>query len=264
MGRSRRYGDVFAGSARIALNTADPPFTHLRFFELDELRAGRLITELASEYPRRNVRVYAGDCNERIPEALRELQSVSWAPTFAFLDPDGIHLTWSTVRTLAHHKRGHRYKVELWLLFSTMALARRLALSEGKLRPEDAAAATAAFGDESWRPIYERRRAEEIPGRMARAEYINLYRWKLEQELEYHHTFALEIRNESGGPLYAMVFATDHDAGRKIMLNLYHKAARAAPRRRELMRAEQMEHQQLSLEVGEAGVIKDPLWTNPP
>lgn len=125
-GRSRTTGDVFEGSARIALNASDPGFTHLRYFERDPANARQLRQALASEYPGRDIEVFEGDCNDRIPEALAELTAVSWAPTFAFLDPDGIQLRWTTLRALAAHKQRSPYKTELWLLFSTMGLVRRL------------------------------------------------------------------------------------------------------------------------------------------
>lgn len=263
-GRSRSTGDIFEGSARIALNTDDPPFTHLRYFELDPDNARKLRADLQEEYPGRDIVVYEGDCNERIRQALGDLAAVSWAPTFAFLDPDGIQLRWSTLQALAEHKQRSKNKVEMWLLFSTMGLVRRLALGEAKLRPEDEQAAVAAFGDESWRPIYALRSADEISGRQARAEYINLYRRKLEQELGYQHTFALEVRNDQGVPIYAMVFATDNEAGKKIMLHLYDQASLDGPRRRTLLKAHREGAQQMQLSLGEAAEERDPVWVDPP
>lgn len=263
-GRSRSTGDVFEGSARIALNTANPPFTHLRYFELEPANASKLQRDLDEEYPGRDVVVYEGDCNDRIPEALAELAPVSWAPTFAFLDPDGVNLRWTTLRALADHKRRSKNKVEMWLLFSTMGLVRRLALDEAKLRPEDEQSATDAFGDESWRPIYDQRRSGLITGKKARAEFINLYRWKLESQLGYRHTFALEIRNDRGVPIYAMVFATDNEAGKKIMLHLYDRASLAGPRRRKLLKAGRDGVEQMSLTLGEAAEERDPVWVDEP
>lgn len=263
-GRSRSTGDVFEGSARIALNTDGPPFSHLRYLEPDPDNARKLQADLQQEYPGRDIGVYEGDCNERIHQALGDLAPVSWAPTFAFLDPDGIQLRWSTLQALAEHKQRSKNKVEMWLLFSTMGLVRRLALDEARLRPEDEQAAVAAFGDDSWRQIYVLRRAGEISGRQARVEYINLYRWKLEHELGYRHTFALEIRNDRGVPIYAMVFATDNEAGKKIMLHLYDRASLAGPRRRKLLKAHREGTEQMELSLGEAVEERDPVWVDPP
>lgn len=264
VGRSRETGDVFEGSVRIALQTEGPPFTHLRFVEVDSTKARRLREDLSAEFPGRDILVYEGDCNQMVRLALADLADLAWAPTFAFLDPDGIQLKWSTVEALADHKRGHKFKVELWLLFSTMGLVRRLALDEEKLRPGDEQAASDAFGDDSWRPIYDARRDDRIDGKRARYEYINLYRWKLERELNYSHTFALEIRNDRGVPIYAMVFATDHEAGKRIMLNRYEDAARQAPERRKLVKARREGLQQMELSLGTTTALRDPLWVDPP
>lgn len=75
---------------------------------------------------------------------------------------------WRTLEALADHKRGYRamssskpeYKVELWLLFPTQGLVRTLALDAAKLRPKDEARATALFGTDAWRWIYDQRRKE--------------------------------------------------------------------------------------------------------
>ena len=208
--------------------------------------------------------MYEGDCNDKIPQALTELGHVSWAPTFAFLDPDGIQLRWSTLKALADHKKRSKNKVEMWLLFSTMGLVRRLALDEERLRPQDERSAVYAFGDDTWRPIYQQRRGGQIDGRQARAEYINLYRWKIEHELGYRHTFALEIRNDRGVPIYAMVFATDNEAGKNIMLHLYEQAALAGPRRRKLVKAQRYGVQQMEFELGEQAAQRDPVWLDAP
>jgi three-Cys-motif partner protein len=93
------------GSARIALNTDNPPFTHLRFFEL-EPNATKLRQALSREFPGRDWLVYSGDSNDTIHQALADLRAADagWAPTFAFIDPNGPHYTWNTLQVLAAHK----------------------------------------------------------------------------------------------------------------------------------------------------------------
>ena len=107
------------GSARIALNTDNPPFTHLRFFEL-EPNATKLRQALSREFPGRDWLVYSGDSNDTIHQALADLRAADagWAPTFAFIDPNGPHYTWNTLQVLAAHKGPKaKTKVELWMLF---------------------------------------------------------------------------------------------------------------------------------------------------
>jgi three-Cys-motif partner protein len=131
----RITGNPIDGSARIALNTADPPLTHLRFFEL-ATNAAKLERAIEAEFPERNAIVYPGDSNESISSALAELRGsgVGWAPTFAFIDPNGPHYTWTMLESLASHKGPKaKTKVELWMLFPDALFARMLPTS-GALR----------------------------------------------------------------------------------------------------------------------------------
>jgi three-Cys-motif partner protein len=209
-GLDRLTGEEFPGSARIALEAGERAgFTRFRFFELAR-KAAELESRLRADYPDRDIRVYEGDCSETIPAALAELRGLSWAPTFAFLDPDGMELEWETLVALAAHKRGYRaasslkpeYKVELWMLFPTSGIVRTLALEQEKVSPADEARATRLLGTENWRPIYELRLDDEITAAEARDEYVNLMRWRLERELGYRFTHPFELKNSRGGTLY--------------------------------------------------------------
>jgi three-Cys-motif partner protein len=180
--------------------------------------------------------VSQGDCNETIPAVLSGLVRLRWAPTFAFLDPDGMELAWTTLHALADHKKGYRrdsdkleYKVELWMLFPSGGLVRTLALQEEKLSIRDELRATRLFGSDSWRRIYERRLQARLDGADAREEYVNLMRWRLERDLGYRWTHPLELRNTHGVPLYHMIFATDNEAGTRIMEHIYRRAAARMP-----------------------------------
>lgn len=218
------------GSARVALNTDDPPFTHLRFFEL-EPNATKLRQALSGEFPSRDWIVYPGDSNETIEQALADLRAADagWAPTFAFIDPNGPHYTWLTLQALAGHKGPRaKTKVELWMLFPDPLFARLLPRS-GDVRPVDNAAITAMFGDAQWHAIWKAKLDDEIEPADARDEYVNLMRWRLERELGYRWTHQLEIRNTRDLPIYHMIFATDSKPGHEIMTYLYDQAAAEFP-----------------------------------
>ena len=113
----RLTGDPLEGSAKIALAIDRPPFTRLRFFET-EGKAPRLQGALRQEYPDRDFKILAGDCNQTLPLELASLRRYNWAPTFAFLDPNGTETHWRTLEELARHKSNRLYKVELFLLSS--------------------------------------------------------------------------------------------------------------------------------------------------
>lgn len=219
----RHTQEPFLGSAETALRITDPPFSRLFFCERGK-RADTLNRQLAARYPGRRFAVEKGDCNVSIPNLLTRLESVRWAPTFAFLDPDGMELRWSTVRALADHKRGLKNKVELWMLFPSTGLPRTLPLDGPPLSRHDQSRVTDVLGGEEWRPIYEARLATQIDGARARTELVNLLRWKLERELGYQQTDDFLVRNEANRPFYHMVFATDNAAGTRIMTSLYDRA----------------------------------------
>jgi hypothetical protein len=104
-GLDRLTGEEFHGSARIALEVTETGgFTRLRYFE-QASKARELEEKFRAEYPNRDIKVYGGDCNEQIPRALDDLRSVRWAPTFAFIDPDGMEFEWTALEILAAHQK---------------------------------------------------------------------------------------------------------------------------------------------------------------
>jgi hypothetical protein len=58
-----------------------------------------------------------------------------------------------------------------------------------------------------------------------RAEFVNLFRWRLQNHLDYGTTHALQIVNTAGHPVYTLIFATDSSPGDRIMRHVYDSAA---------------------------------------
>jgi three-Cys-motif partner protein len=251
-GTSRTTKACFDGSARIGLKVSDPPFDRCYFFELGD-KAAELERELTHDFPGRDLRIMPGDCNATIPDALAELRrdNLGWAPTFAFLDPDGMELHWETIKALAAHKRlrqpPSKTKVELWLLFPSGGLLRNLALDDRKLLPGHVAKATSLFGSDAWERVYQARKAQQIDGQEARERYVNLYRWQLERDLGYRRAHPIEVKNNHGRPIYHLIFASDSDAGDRIMSHLYGEALTQWPQMREQARRRSPGGEQLAL-----------------
>jgi three-Cys-motif partner protein len=222
------------GSARIALSVDDPPFTVLRFFEMEPY-ASKLSTALAADFPNRNFEVIAGDCNTTVRLALAGLREVNWAPTFAFVDPNGPDIHWSTLEALAKFKRSDRAKTEMWLLVAAGTFMRNLH-TDGTVPDSEAVKLNRMYGTEQWRAIFEGKVAGDLTAGDAREEYVNLMRWRLETLLGYKFTHSLEIFNTGGASIYHMVFATDHPVGHEIMSSLYNAAATELPEMRQQAR----------------------------
>jgi len=69
------------------------------------------------------------------------------------------------------------------------------------------------YGTNQWREICQARVSGVLEPGVARGEYVNLMRWRLQHALGYKRTHPLEIFNQRGRSIYHMIFATDHDAG---------------------------------------------------
>lgn len=230
----RATGESFLGSARLALDV-QPPFTKLCLFERDRQRA-KAMRRLAVERRSGEVLVYEGDCNTLIPDALTALPQE--APTFAFLDPDGMELEWRTIERIADHKRPFadatgKSKVEIWILFPSKGVTRMLGGNRDEaLRsqlPRKVARLYGAWGP--WQDVWDARHAsdgaEPISGRVALEAYTFLYMDRL-ASLGYRYLRSRPIRT-SKDELYVMVFASDHDAGDRIM-KWAERKARVRPR----------------------------------
>jgi three-Cys-motif partner protein len=239
-GWSRTTQLEFDASAKLALAT-HPPFTRLIFCEQSRQRAQRLRESLVRAYPERadDFDILEGDCNIEIPAVLRRLrqEGLHWAPTFAFIDPDGMEVGFATLKALADHKLGYRspssprpeYKVELWLLFPTTSIGRTTSADRLRGLLVDEMSATRVFGTTSWQTIRDLRAAGHLTAEEAREEYVNLMRWRLEKTLGYRWTHPLEVRDLRNRPLYHMILATDNEAGTRIMSAIYSKAAAENP-----------------------------------
>lgn len=216
-------GEQYAGSAAVAMRTI-PSFTRLVFWEL-EGPATQLKLDLATAFPGDNrYLVVPGDCNTHLDVGLAFLRDLRWAPAFAFIDPKGLDVEWSTLERLSRWRQDSKgRKVELWILLPEPALARVLGL-RGVRGETSAARLTRLYGRDDWVAIHQRRRSGEFSPEQTRLEFVNLLRWRLTNDLRYRTTHALTLGNVNNQPVYTMVFATDTDAGDSIMRDVYNHA----------------------------------------
>lgn len=242
----RIYIDAFAGevenherltkepidsSAIIALEIENPPFTRLRFFETKG-NAFELDTALSKRYPGRDLKVIGGDCNKLIQLELDNLYRFNWAPTFAFIDPNGMEAEWATLKAISEYKKSRLPKAEMFILFAAPMFIRVLPVHGKEVSESNVEKINKMYGTESWRNIYEARLNDKIDPTQARNEYLNLMRWRLESILGYKWTLPIEVKNGSGTTIYYMIFATDHEAGDRIMRSIYNRAAGEFPKMR--------------------------------
>jgi three-Cys-motif partner protein len=209
-----KTGLGYDGSARLCFDV-EPPFTKCFLIENDPQRV-QTLRDIAAQHP--NAKVIPGDVNEQIASALREIEPQ--AATFAFLDPEGTELHWDTIRRLAEHKQGRsKTKVELLVLFPLqMCVLRLLNFKTGKVPRAHVEKLERMLGSESpWRLIWQKRLLGEITTpEETRAAFLDAYCHEI-KKLQYNHVLAREVVSDQGRPLYYLVFASDHDAGKRIM-----------------------------------------------
>src|SRR5205823_12564588 len=90
---------------------------------------------------------------------------------------------------------------------------------------------------------------------------------RLERSLGYRCTHPFELRNMKGGPLYHMIFATDNEAGTRIMTSIYKNAAATVPEMQRDARERRRGQQSFELDIEVAGVQAsyeyEPPWQPP-
>lgn len=225
----RDEDEIIAGSTIRALKT-EPKFTKLVLFELAD-KAKQLANRLKEQFPGdQRYEIVPGDCNQTISQALEGLKSkgqsndYSKSPSFAFIDPCGLNIHWETLAKIAEFKKEaissgiSSTKVEMWILLSVPTIFRVSGL-------EDPESITRMYGTNAWKAISEGRQSGNIEPPEARKLYVDLFRSRLVNSLEYKHTMAMYFIGNKNMPMYTMVFATDHiKAGKRIMKSEHKKA----------------------------------------
>jgi len=169
-------------------------------------RAGR------SKVPEAKLDHRLGDANALIPSILSAHHPQAYVPVFADLENPS-QWPWSSVEAL---RDGGHESLDLYLLFPfEMGIRRLLNFQGGPVcTPGNATILDAFFGCDEWRPIAESRVTQTQSRQMAR-ELEGLYLKRLLRHWQYvQRTAVMHLEGQRG--LYRMVFASDHEAGKKL------------------------------------------------
>ena len=222
LNRIRDGEGLIYGSATLAAR-ADPHFTNLLLVE-QSATAREALRERVGRDPR--VRTVVGDCNEILAQEMANALD-PFAPTLCVLDPNGVELKWSTVESVSEFRTGRR-KTELIITFArNMALLRLLSVS-GEIDQATSSIIDAFFGTRAWESICEQRISDRLTPPQASEAYLELYESRLKDAdggLGYKHVFSTLVRRQgdTGGPLYFLTFASDDDAGERIMRHVFER-----------------------------------------
>ncbi len=119
------------------------------------------------------------------------------------------------------------YKVELWLLFRRRASSAHSRSTQARSGPQMKHAHLTLGTEAGGRSTISASRANSA--RTTPRGVRQPHALAFERDLGYPRTHALELTNTREGTLYHMVFATDNDAGDKIMADIYAKTAKLVP-----------------------------------
>lgn len=238
------YVDAFAGSIRPrakddeqryisgsplrALQT-EPPFDYYWFIDISPQRIER-IEKLKKQFPRQNIIIYYGDCNEILRNQLiPQIPYNTKKRAFVFLDPYGLQVTWETIEHLANTKT-----CDLFINFSVMGITRIL--------PKDKPPTSEAIklinnvmGNSDWinelykPPTYiqtslfpEPNNQSNLPKRETiKAEWLaKLYTQQLGSLFKYVSEPVL-MKNSTNSTLYALCLASHNEKAIKITNDIF-------------------------------------------
>lgn len=195
--RVRDSANTEPGSALLARDCAEAPFTHLIYCDLDEDNVRALKARTKGD---ERVHVVEGDCNDRIDEIIRSVPPEGL--NFAFFDPFGAKVFhWETIARLASIKR-----MDLLMHFPTSTIKRNLFNPSA---PDFGLVIDRLVGTERWREVVH------APKDVTRL--IDLLRERL-AELGYdkEKVNTTPVTNEGGALLYHLVFASKSPRGTAI------------------------------------------------
>ncbi|MBN8592255.1 MAG: three-Cys-motif partner protein TcmP [Anaerolineae bacterium] len=207
-GKNILDGKIELGSPLIALNFPRP-FTHYRFNEGNPTLAHALMTRISASPLHDRTRVLQLDVNQAVDNVCQEISVIDKpfikgsAPSFniAFLDPEGLELSWETVKKLASMK-----VMDLIINFSTSGIERSHLTAEASDR---------FFGNSSWRSL----KPEGSDPSHKRRAWIDHYLSQL-AELGYkqhlQEQVEVVVKNSKNRQLYTIIFASKHELGLKL------------------------------------------------
>ena len=133
--------DALEGSVKAALNI-DPSFDTYHFNDLNAEHI-KLLNEVKSEYPRKEIDITQLNANEFVPRFCQTLSRNDRA--VLFVDPYSTQLDWVTLNHVANSK-----KVDLWLLFPISALIRMTPKSGDRIVSEWRPTLNRMLGTDAW------------------------------------------------------------------------------------------------------------------
>ncbi len=238
--RGYAYIDAFAGSGEFvskedrdrfivgsplnALNIQNK-FIEYYFIDIEQSKIDRL-RELVAGRPEA-IRLYIGDANQILPqEILPQFQYKSFKRALCILDPDGVDIDWATIASVAQGNT-----MDVFLNFPLMDINRNEALKILETAdPTQGARLTKIWGDESWKDLayVEQAQLFDEPILIKKIRGNETLKQGFMSRLKNKAGFAfvpepILMRNQVGGPLYYLFFASHQPVAQNIVDDIFNK-----------------------------------------
>lgn len=199
----RNREEFILGSPLRALHARDP-FDRYFFVDINPEYTRALTERCRASERSSSVQIIPDDSNLVVDTILAQIPPYPARKVlcFAFLDPEGLELKWSTVEKLGRHR------IDLLVNFSSSGIKRTI----GKLSKLEYTLLDEFFGCEDWR-----RCCDQKTGKAPAWRLLDLYQKRL-RDLGYKEFVSSDvIRSESRRlPLYYLLFASKHGLGKKF------------------------------------------------
>lgn len=195
-------------AAKLVLESEPKWFRNFALFDLDKSGVAYLAALAAQQNGGRKIAVVHGDSNVTVPEYLAQNPIADKEASFCLLDQRTFECDWSTVQTVATHKKGGN-KIELFYFLAQGWLDRSIAALSDPNRDLGR-----WWGNDSWRALRELHGQE-------RGVFL-ADRFKREFGYRYAYPFPIYEKEDGVGKvMFWMVHASDHPEAAKLMVRAY-------------------------------------------
>ncbi len=206
-------------AAKCVLESRPRWLRHFHLFEIDptgyeallDLKDSQPGRDILRREPKRDVRIYLGDFNDRIAEILDPVRISPKEAVFCLLDQRTFECRWSTVALIANYKSSG-YKIELFYFLPNSWLNRAIS----NLNEPDSVLLE-WWGRKDWKKQILRKKD------LRRSEAF-VDRFKCELGYKSAKAWPIYERHGEGRVMYYMIHATDHPEAPNLMSRAYHKA----------------------------------------
>lgn len=220
--------EYLKGSPRVALDLKNP-FDRYIFVERDPKRLQELEAMKAEYNGARVIDIKPGDANTALLDFVRGISKRSHR-AYAFLDPFGLQMPWSTIEALAATEA-----IEVMINFPMGMAIRRMMPKSGDVPPGWHISLNTFFGTDEWRQ-YAYEEVTDLVGKRtlkfsdSEVRLMEWYRKRL--QFAFGHVSEPQlITNTRGGRLYYLIWAGPHPAGLEGADYILTMKKRGAPKR---------------------------------